>query len=271
MEWLQVAGLTFAALFPLMNPLGALPLFASLTQADTKAFRRQQAIKTAIFAVLILIVFEYAGNAILAFFGLSLGMLQIAGGLIVGHTGWNMSTGTPRVSASEEKELIHGTKKRKRTVARLREAATEAPEAVKELGHKVAELPSAIHPHSESEDQEPAGQAEPARQVQPTGQVDISFSPMAMPMLSGPGAIGVVIGLTAQNPGLLNSIGIVIGIAAMGVLTLICLLLAAPITKALGPSGIMAMQRIFGFIVLGIAVALIAQGLSQVFGITIHG
>lgn len=275
MDWISVAGVTFAALFPLVNPLGALPLFASLTQSDTKSFRTQQAIKTAVYTFVILVVFEYAGNAILQFFGLSLGMLQIAGGLIVGHTGWNMSTGTPRVSPSEEKRLIHETKRRKHALSAMKDAVTAVPAAVEELGQKVVELPSEMHLHQGLDaTSTPVDAPQPeskAESPKANGQLDISFSPMAMPMLAGPGAIGVVIGVTARNPGGANSIGIAVGILAIALLTLICLLTAGRITKLLGPSGIMAMQRIFGFIVLAIAVALIATGISALFGLQLHG
>lgn len=278
MEWLNVASVTFAALFPLVNPLGALPLFASLTQDDSRSFRKQQAIKTALFTLIILVMFEYAGNVILSFFGLSLGMLQIAGGLIVGHTGWNMATGTPRVSTSERHRLIHDPMKRKRSLAAIKQSISAVPSAVEQLGHSVTNLPAGILPHlgvdatsTPVEPSEPSEREGAQKQKELSGQADISFSPMAMPMLAGPGSIGVVIGLTAQHPGTLNSIGIVVGILGISALTLVCLLLAAQLTKSLGHGGIMAMQRIFGFIVLGIAVALVSVGVSQLFGLQIHG
>lgn len=273
MYWLQLAGVSFAALFPLVNPVGAVPLFATLTQQDTAAFRKEQALKTAIWVVVILAAFEYLGHFILVFFGISLGMLQIAGGLIVGHTGWQMSTGASRVSSNERR---HGHPS-------LREVRASAAA----LGHQVVDLPKRRH-NSETpagtgeeagtgaaEDRAEAGSNAAASAGQPEHQgPDISFSPMAMPMLAGPGAIGVVIGLTSHTRnggGPLDTVGILIGIALIGVLTLICLRATTPIIKALGDNGILAMQRIMGFLVLAISVALISYGISALFGVTLYG
>jgi len=44
---------------------------------------------------------------------------------------------------------------------------------------------------------------------------DISLTPMAMPMLSGPGSIGVVMGLAANAGSMVTYLGMVIGITAL--------------------------------------------------------
>src|SRR5687768_8511623 len=87
---LSVAGATFAALFPIANPIGGAAVFAALTASDGAATRRRQAIRTAIYVFAILATFLVAGRPILEFFGISVGVLRIAGGLIVAHTAWGM-------------------------------------------------------------------------------------------------------------------------------------------------------------------------------------
>lgn len=77
---------TLAALFPIANPVGAVPIFYSLTATDTPNYRLRQAQKTALNVILVLATFFLAGQLILNFFGISLGVLRIAGGLIVAHT-----------------------------------------------------------------------------------------------------------------------------------------------------------------------------------------
>lgn len=67
---------TFLSLFAIANPIGAIPIFYSLTAEDTPRFQRFQARKTSINVVLVLVIFLIAGRLILEFFGFSLGVLR---------------------------------------------------------------------------------------------------------------------------------------------------------------------------------------------------
>ena len=55
----------------------------------------------------------------------------------------------------------------------------------------------------------------PAETDEAAGKSDISLTPMAMPILSGPGSIGVVMGLAANAESMVTYLGLVIGIAAL--------------------------------------------------------
>jgi len=91
---------------------------------------------------------------------------------------------------------------------------------------------------------------------------DISLTPMAMPMLSGPGSIGVVMGLSA-DAGTVSYLGIVIGIVALGFVVYLFLRLGGPLVKRLGPGAAGAINRIFGFLLLAIAVQLVCDGIAD--------
>ena len=104
--------------------------------------------------IVILVTFMLFGRFVLSFFGISLPVLKIAGGLIVANTAWGMVTASSRMTTEESSEAL--TKE------------------------------------------------------------DISLTPMAMPMLSGPGSIGVVMGLAAHANGFLAYIGMMIGIVLVG-------------------------------------------------------
>ncbi|MEH2164672.1 MAG: MarC family protein [Nostoc sp.] len=97
---------TFVALFPIANPIGAVPVFYSLTAKETSSQRHQQAIQTATNVVLVLAVFLVAGRWILEFFGISLQVLRLAGGLLVAHTAWEMVTVRQRLTPSENDEAM---------------------------------------------------------------------------------------------------------------------------------------------------------------------
>jgi multiple antibiotic resistance protein len=189
---------TFAALFPIANPIGAVPIFFSMTVSDSKAYRDRQARQTTVNVVLVLITFLIAGRLLLSFFGISLGVLRIAGGLIVAHTAWEMVTARQRITEPE---------------------------------------------HQEAMDKQ-----------------DISFTPMAVPIISGPGAIGVVISMSERMQDWTAYLGCVVGIILFGIVLYLCLALGEPLIRLMGKNGIGALNRILGFFILSIAVELIANG-----------
>src|ERR1700689_4061986 len=145
---------TFLALFPIVNPLGGIPVFFTLTADFPDEERRRTALKTASYVIAILAIFMLFGRFVLNFFGISLPVLRIAGGLIVANTAWGMVTGGSRITAAESSEA-----------------------SVKE---------------------------------------DISLTPMGMAMLSGPGSIGVIMGLAADANSTVSYVGMVIGVVALG-------------------------------------------------------
>jgi multiple antibiotic resistance protein len=96
-----------------------------------------------------------------------------------------------------------------------------------------------------------------------TTKEDISLTPMAMPMLSGPGSIGVVMGLAADADSTLTYVGMVIGIVALGLVVYLFLRMGGPLVKRLGPGAAGAINRIFGFLLLAIAVQLVWDGVAD--------
>jgi multiple antibiotic resistance protein len=98
---------------------------------------------------------------------------------------------------------------------------------------------------------------------------DISFSPLALPLLSGPGSIAVVIGFATQAEGVTDYL-INVGSIVLVVLVTYVILRLAPISaKYIGPTGLSVMTRLMGFIALAIAVQFILSGISRYFGIAI--
>ena len=89
---------------------------------------------------------------------------------------------------------------------------------------------------------------------------NISFTPMAVPMISGPGAIGVVIGFATQVRTWIDYLGCLLGIGLFSVLLYLCLVLGEPLIEKFGATGMGALNRILGFLILAIAVQLIADG-----------
>ncbi len=78
------------ALFPIVNPLGNTPIFLTLTRGLSGSGRAKLARAIAINGMLLMVVSIFIGTHILAFFGISLPVVQVGGGLIVVSTGWTL-------------------------------------------------------------------------------------------------------------------------------------------------------------------------------------
>jgi small neutral amino acid transporter SnatA (MarC family) len=252
--------------------LNAIPLFTVLTVDRTDAMRTSEATRAGVFAGVILVVTAVAGSVILGFFGLSLGMLQVAGGLIVGQAAWAMATGNPQVSATETSTWAREKRLSLRRLVGMGGQVDKADPARAPGDPASPHSADGAHPLDEAAAALVAGERAPARPpLQPAAaHNDIAFSPVAMPVLAGPAAMGVVLGLTAQSTSVDADAGILIGIALISLLCVIGLRACNPILHTLGGSGILALQRVFGFILLAIAVALVANGISALFGIPIN-
>jgi MarC family membrane protein len=195
------AATTFLALFPIVDPFGGVPIFFSMTSGWTSRDRIQTAVKTGIWVFVILVTFLFFGRFVLLFFGITLPVLKIAGGLIVANTAWAMVTSTARITPAESHE-------------------------------------------AESKE-------------------DISLTPLAMPLMSGPGAIGVVMALAAHVDSKAAYIGMVLGIAAVSLSVTLFFWMGGPLVRRLGPGAVGAINKIFGFLILAIAVQLVWNGMAD--------
>src|SRR5579862_4530441 len=82
--------LVVAALFPIVNPIGNTPIFLSLTRGLSSQGRSALARMISMNGLLLIVVSIFVGTHILAFFGISLPVVQVGGGLVVISTGWGL-------------------------------------------------------------------------------------------------------------------------------------------------------------------------------------
>lgn len=95
----------------------------------------------------------------------------------------------------------------------------------------------------------------------------ISLTPLAIPMLAGPGTISLLIAYNQEFQKMVE-IGILVGAMVFAALTIYFVLKSAHIiVKFLGASGINALSRIIGFIVIAIGVEYIITAVTAIFGL----
>jgi multiple antibiotic resistance protein len=80
--------LILSGLFPIVDPLGGSPIFLTMTRDYFPGTRRALAMRIAINSFFLLVGSYFIGTHILSFFGISLPVVQVGGGLIVISTGW---------------------------------------------------------------------------------------------------------------------------------------------------------------------------------------
>lgn len=202
---------SFAALFPVVDPIGGVPIFLVLTTGIPASLRNRYALHIARNVVVLLIASVLVGGSVLRFFGVSLAVVRIAGGIVVFHAAWKAMNSDPKLNEVDNQDAA----------LRLNE-------------HK-----------------------------------DIAFMPMTIPLLAGPGAIAVALGLAAQAggdvsvPTAINLLAIAVSIALIGIVIYLSLRSSTLLLKVLGASGIQAMSRLLGLFVMAIGVQLILNGLAD--------
>jgi multiple antibiotic resistance protein len=96
--------LVLVALFPIVDPLGGSPFFLALTREYSPEARKALAWRIAMNSFFLLIGSYFVGTYVLAFFGISLPVVQVGGGLIVIATGWSLLK-----QRDDEKHDVHRT------------------------------------------------------------------------------------------------------------------------------------------------------------------
>jgi multiple antibiotic resistance protein len=82
--------LAFTALLPLINPIGSALIFLGLVGDESVEVYRQLARKISVATVLFLIIIEFLGSLLLSFFGISLPVVQVTGGVVIAATAWSL-------------------------------------------------------------------------------------------------------------------------------------------------------------------------------------
>lgn len=93
---------------------------------------------------------------------------------------------------------------------------------------------------------------------------EISLTPLAIPMLAGPGSISLLITYNQEHPIYADKIILVASILSVCLITFLLLISSRIIIKGLGASGINALSRIIGFIVISIGVEFILSTILNI-------
>ena len=195
--------LAFTSFFTLINPLGVMPIFMTMTSTLATEERTKVARKASIVALIIIIFFAISGQLFINFFGISVNSFKIVGGVIFFLMGMDMlqaRLGKVKIKDSEVKSYAN----------------------------------------------------------------DISITPLAIPMICGPGAItNAIVMMEEANSFAMQGV-LLFSICIVILLTYIILFSSSKIIKTLGETGNNVLMRLMGLIVMVIAVEFFFSGLKPI-------
>jgi multiple antibiotic resistance protein len=195
--------LCFTSFFTLVNPLGTMPIFMTMTAKLDIANRNQTAKKASIVSFITILIFAFSGQLLFKFFDISVNSFKIVGGVIFFIMGMDMlqaRLGQVKIKDSEIKSYVN----------------------------------------------------------------DISITPLAIPMICGPGALTNAIVLMEQATSFDKKIILISSIFIVMLLTYLILLGSSKIIKFLGETGNNVLMRLMGLIVMVIAVEFFFSGLKPI-------
>ena len=203
-EYLQLS----AGLISVVNPIGVIPTFVSLTVNRSQAERKRTALMCAFSVATVLIVSLLVGEPMLQFFGISLASFRVAGGILILSMGFSMLYARDNGSRHTPEE------------------------------------------HAESHEKE-----------------SVAVVPLALPLLSGPGAISTTIVYAHSQHSVAHYLLVVAVILSVAGIVLAALLSAPRIADVMGRTGMNVVTRVMGLVLASIAVEFIAKGLAILFPI----
>ncbi len=195
--------LAVTSFFTLINPLGVMPIFMTITGDLNAEQRKKTARKATIVSFFTLVAFAFSGQLLFQFFGISVNSLKIVGGVIF---------------------FIMGQDMLQARLSKIKVSDSEITEYVN----------------------------------------DVSVTPLAIPMICGPGAITNGIVLMEEAGNIESKIILVGAILLTCLLTYIILWSSTRIINFLGDTGNKILMRLMGLIVMVIAVEFFFSGLRPI-------
>lgn len=202
-ELLTFGVLSFTSFFTLINPLGTMPIFMTMTAGLDQNHRTKTAKKASLVSFITIIIFAFSGQLLFNFFGISVNSFRVVGGVIFFLMGMDMlqaRLGKVKLKDSEIKSYVN----------------------------------------------------------------DISVTPLAIPMICGPGALTNAIVMMEDANSINKKIVLIVATLLVIIVTYVILYSSSKIIKVLGETGINVMMRLMGLIVMVIAVEFFFSGLKPI-------
>ena len=190
----------FVTLFIVIDPILVTPIVASLTKDDAPRERLRIAFMAAVYSVMILVLFGFAGYAMLHHLGVSFEAFRAAMGIILFIMGFRMF----------------------------------------------------FDPDSETQAKTPGPKA--------SARDNIAFFPLSIPMLAGPGAIATIMLLMGPGVAMIDKGAALVAMMLVLIIAVFMMAFASRIGDALGRTGMNAITRILGMLLMALSTQYVFDG-----------
>lgn len=194
----------FTSLFTIVNPLGAMPFYTSITDNIEPEIARSVAVRACVAAFSAMLFFAITGKFIFSFFNVSIDGLRVVGGVLFFINGYDMLQG--------------------------KDSRTKTLSAAEKLQIKDIKLKA--------------------------------ITPLAIPLICGPGTITIMTVMTQESQGAVNRVLIFAAALIVSILTFYVLNYSRRIMLLIGESGQKVFFRLMGLILMMIAVEYFFNGLK---------
>ena len=199
-------------IFAIMNPVGNVPIFLSLTEGYDVDRQRKTARKAVLIAFLIIMIFLVLGHYIFQLFGITVSAFRVVGGILIFGIAYNLIQAKPS------------------------------------------------HAHAPREEEHEAS----------ANKDDISVTPLATPLIAGPGTIATVMALAGGTSLIKDSISVFIAVVIVMAGTYVILYYSGFIGRHLGKTEMNVITRLMGLLLAIIAVQMAVSGLDKLFPGWLH-
>lgn len=215
------------ALFAITGSIAIIPIFVGVTEGQTNPQRRRTALIAVATYVVAGLIALFVGNAALSVFGISVSALRVTGMAIVAVIGWKMlNAATPVAPKQRDSDAASTTR----------------------VHHHIASNTRIV-------------QATPAKAA--SSPASVGIMPLGFPIYGGPGVISVIIAWgSGAKPVYLAAL---IAILANAAIIVALDFLATPIVKLVGAEALLITEKVFGLIVVALAVSGMASALLALF------
>ena len=196
--------LCISSLFTVLDPLGNVPIFISMTQDYSQKERNLISLKAIFFSFIVLTLFALIGEFIFSFYNITIHSFRIAGGLLL----FKISL-----------DMVESKRSRTKTT----------PKEEKEAEEKEA----------------------------------IAFTPLAIPLIAGPGSIATIMILASESKNNNDNFAIFFALAIVLFITLLIFRISDILSNRLGRSGLRIMKRLMGLILMVISIEFILKGVRD--------
>jgi len=201
LNWAEYAKI-FLALVVIVNPVGAVPLFVSMTAENSEHEKKHIARIASIAVAVVLVMAAVIGQPLLTSFGITIASFKVGGAISILLIAMSMMRAAP---AGEK----------------------QTPEEAKEAEHKA----------------------------------NIAVVPLAIPLLSGPGAISTTIIYATERSSIGHLSAMILCCLLVAMATWLALRVATPVSNWLGKTGVNIAIRLMGLLLAAVAVEIMTSGL----------